>query len=149
MEISTDDVLEILIGFLMSDILVLVVGAAVGFIAAVVQRTYESRRKCYADAVRIASQFMDSEGFLVTGSRGKAERPSSLEINRVFSELLIYCGRNSSLPEMFMGFFSESDGDKVLNELWPNLIRKVRKELWIVFSPKIPEKVLFRWQDEM
>ena len=132
----------------MNEILLLVTGAAIGFVVAVVQRTFEARQQCYAEALRLAAQYMSSEAFSVAGKKGKAERPSSLEINQAFSELLVYSCRRSALPKRFLDFFCEKDGDQILTTLWPELLKSIRRELWVFFMPKIPNNVLFRWEDE-
>lgn len=132
----------------MNEVLFLVVGTAIGFVVAIVKRTFEARQQCYAKALRLAAQYISSEAFSVAGKKGKAERPSSLEINQTFSELLVFSRRGSSLPKCFIEFFCEKDGDQVLTTLWPNLVKSIRRELWVVFMPKIPNHVLFRWEDE-
>lgn len=127
---------------------ILILGVVLGFLSAVLVRTFEARQKCYAEALRLAAQYISSNAFSVQGKPGKAEKPSSLEINQTFSELLLYSRRGSSLPKKFMDFFCQKDGDLLLTEMWPDLVRSIRKELWVLFMPKIPENVLFRWSEE-
>lgn len=128
--------------------IILIVGALLGFLSAVLMRTFEARQQCYAKALRLAAQYISSNAFSVGGKPGKAEKPSSLEINQAFSELLLYSRRGSSLPKQFIDFFCQKDGDIVLREMWPGVLKTARKELWVVFMPKIPENVLFRWAEE-